>query len=299
MAYRAEDSMANRATTEQTPLRPPESLYLTEPIILGTSKRAYFRWLATVIIASFAMAYAYLMYSFLPAQVDVQLVLSLMAGVEAWALARLGELLSRRVEIDFSGLRLHTLFTDERVDWDQIKRIEWWKRKDVSARYTNYRIHSGEGQIIAAFSDDAWTHLSEGIGYVATAARLTPVRIKPPIPEIARVAVMILMPLAVMLFTVDRSEAWRIIGFVFVRIFYTVLVLHYTSYEMRLARFYMLLLSLTAIAVFTLIAGTTFLQTIMLLLYTPLLEMAGSTLVFRLRRHLQKRHNEKSIRGKI
>lgn len=149
------------------PWHSPESLFLDKPIVLRTSKRAYFRWCATLFMVVSITGLAYLYYHVLPSQVDTQLTLCLMIGADAWALARLGELLVRRIEVDFSYLHLRTLFTDEYIPWNHIKHIEWWRRADVKARYTNYRLQSDDRHTVAAFSTDAWTNLPEGIGYVA------------------------------------------------------------------------------------------------------------------------------------
>lgn len=100
---------------------------------------------------------------------------------------------------------------------------------------------------------------------------------------------MIVAPLAVLLFTVERSEAWRIVGFILIRIFWAALVMHYTRYELRIARFYMVLLSLTFVAALIVIAGATFGQTLAVLLYTPLLEIVVSSLAFRVQDIWKKR----------
>jgi hypothetical protein len=263
-----------------TPWCLPESLFLNKSIVLRTTKGAYFRWIGIVIIALFGTYLAYDTYRIFP-QIESQLALCLMIGVNAWIMARLGELLVRRTEVDFTGLHIRTLFTNESVTWDQVMHIEWWRGTYRSARYTNYRLSTAEKQTIATFSDDAWTNLPEGIGYAATAAYLVPVRIKVPIPELYRVAMMILTPFMVILFTMERNEIWRIIGFVLIRVFWTALIMHYTRYELRIARFYMTLLSLTFVAALIVIAGATFWQTLVVLLYTPLLEIAVSAVVFR------------------
>jgi hypothetical protein len=273
---------------QSTPWRTPESLFLDKPIVLRTSKRAYFRWTGIVIIALFGTLLAYIAFSDLP-QTESQLALCLMIGADAWVLARLGELLVRRIDVDFAGLHIRTLFTNEVVPWDQVKHIDWWRGTYRSARYTNYRLQTSERRTIATFSDDVWISLPEGIGYAASVAHLLPVRIKAPIPELYRVTMMILVPFMVILFTMERSEIWRIIGFVLIRIFWTALVMHYTRYELRIARFYMTLLSLTFVAALIIVAGATFWQTLIVLLYTPLLEIVVSAAVFRVQRYWNKR----------
>lgn len=265
-----------------TPWRAPESLFLDQPIVLRTTKRAYFRWIGTVILVLFGTYLAYNGYSFM-LQIETQLAVCLMIGADAWVLARLGELLVRRIEVDFTGLHIRTLFTQEIVPWNEVKHIEWWRGTYSNARYTNYRLQTTERQIIATFSDDAWTNLPEGIGYAASAAYLIPVRTKAPIPELYRVAMMVLTPFMVIVFTMERNEVWRIIGFVLIRVFWAALVMHYTRYELRIARFYMILLSLTFVAALIFIAGATFGQTLAVLLYTPLLEIVVSSVVFRVR----------------
>jgi hypothetical protein len=273
---------------QPTPWRSSESLFLDNPIVLHTSRRAYFRWFATLFMALSITGLAYLYYHALPSQVETQLTLCLMIGADAWALARFGELLVRRIEVDFDDFHLRTLFTDENIPWNQIQHIEWWRRTDVKARYTNYRLQSDDRHTIAALSTDAWTNLPEGIGYIADVTQVTPIRMKPPVPEIARVAVMIVVPLAVLLFTVERSEAWRIVGFILIRIFWSVLVMHYTYYELRIARFYMLLLSLTFVTALIFIAGATVWQTLVVLLYTPVLEITVSTVFFKTQSYWKK-----------
>lgn len=273
---------------QSTPWRSPDSLFLDKPILLRATKRAYFHWVGTVILALFGTYLAYYTDSILP-QIESQVALCLMIGADAWVLARLGELLVRRIEVDFTGLHIRALFTNEVVPWDQVKHIDWWRGTYRSARYTNYRLLTTDKQTIATFSDDAWTNLPEGIGYAATAANLTPVRAKAPIPELYRVAMMILAPFMVILFTMERNEVWRIVGFVLIRVFWTALVMHYTHYELRIARFYMILLSLTFVAALIVIAGATVWQTLVVLLYTPLLELVVSSVFFKARGDWKKR----------
>ena len=65
--------------------------------------------------------------------------------------------------------------------------------------------------------------------------------------------------------------------------------MHYTRYELRIARFYMILLSLAFVAALIVIAGATVWQILIVLLYTPMLEIAVSAAVFKVQSYWKKR----------
>src|SRR5687767_9230172 len=104
----------------------PNSVFLGDPLVIATSAKGYFRWVAGLIISLPLTLWFYGMYSELPGQKEMQIALSLMLGLNVWLFARIVELLRRRLIIEFSGLQYHSLFSQTVIEWTAVKRVEWW-----------------------------------------------------------------------------------------------------------------------------------------------------------------------------
>ncbi len=264
----------------------PVTTFLSEPIVMRASRKAYWHWAAGLIIALPITWWFYWLYMYVPADPQAQIALSLMIGLDVWLVARVLSLLVCRLSIDLTGLRYRSLFQEVALGWDELARIEWWHTIPAHTHY--YRLCMNDGKPLATFGDDTWSRLNEGIGYAVARTRLEPTPTVPRVSELNRVLLLILMPLAVTLFALVPFTITRAIGFVLVRIFWTALVWHYSRYELRTAQFYLALTSLAAILTLMRLSGSSFEATLIWWLYSPLIEVVVSLFVVELPRLLRK-----------
>jgi len=268
----------------------PNTIIISDPIVMQTSKRGYYHWLAGLLLSLLMTLWFYGLYSEIPTQKETQIAFSLMIGLDVWLGFRIIELRINQLSVNYVGLNYRSLFIEETFGWEDIKSIEWWYAPRERVNF--YRIKINNNQALAIFADDKWVNLNNGIGYAIAWKRIEPIAITPQISEFIQTVISILMPLAIAIFSFAENEVWRIIGFVLARFFWSLLIWQHSRLELRKTQFYMVLLSLAIIFSLMLVSGAGFQSTFIWWLYSPLLEVIISGIVVELYKLWMKRKKE-------
>lgn len=258
----------------------PKTTFINDPIVIATSRKGYFRWVEYLAISLPITYWFYLFYNQIPSQKELQIAVSLMIGLDVWIFFRIAELIRRKLTISFSGITYRSLLGEDTFDWTECKKVEWWYA--FRERNNSYRIRLSNNRTLATFSDDTWSNLDNGIGYIVARNSIEPKEITPHIFGKLRIFVLLLMPLSIAIFSFADSHVWRIIGFLVARVFWSLLIWQQSQYDLRTTQFYMVLVSISAVFALMLVSGSDFQSTVIWWLYSPLIEVFVSWVIVEL-----------------
>jgi hypothetical protein len=276
------------------PVRPswkkPADLFMSRPIVLRSSKRIYFLWIVSLLLALVYTWWFYGMLSYLPGERSFQIAFALMTGLDALIILKLLDSLIRKVTIDNNGFKYHFLFQPEKsVWWEEVERITLWQ----SGRGTTYWVYSQEAKVLLTFDTSGWYQLDGGIRYVLLLAQISPLRAKPDTRWFKSALFIPLAVLGVSFFSFSDDHWLRIAGSVLARLFWGAFLLGQHPQNILPLRLYLVIISLVVLAALAAISGADMINVLFWWLYTPILDVILSFVITVLLNQLRRKGDAK------
>jgi hypothetical protein len=243
-------------------------------IIIASSRWAYIRVASSIGIIIPIGLWFYGMFQSFPIQKEFLILTSFIAGLLVWFLLLMLEYTRRRCLIDIQGIRLRNLISERFITWDRIDTLETWKKpRDKSESFRISFINAG-GPF--TFDGQFWSNARDGISAIQARTHKLITRVSPPGLDEVYYYLFLVVPIGIVLFSVSESTVMRALGFLSMRVFWIIFISRYPKGHRRRYIFYLLISSMAAFLCLAILSDALFLETLVWLLYTPILEVVAS-----------------------